>query len=160
MVEDLRGKESCPGVIPGGVDEFPDQILGAFHIVIQKEQEIGAVSGALLHFAKIVKDNTPYPITQLDYTGNVLNQKAATFYRRHGVTSISPAAESGLDMRSKQVMRTRYCLKHQLGLCPKDGNRSAYEEPLYLVDEDGRRYELRFNCAACEMAIYFHGRTD
>jgi putative protease len=116
-----------------------------------RAQNRPAVDGA------VVKNDAPYPVDKLTYNGNVLNRQAAAFYRRHGVTSIEPAAESGLDMRGKQVMRTRYCLKHQLGMCPKEGGAQSLDEPLCLVDKDGRRYELRFDCAACEMRIFFVG---
>ena len=97
----------------------------------------------------------PYPEQSLTYRGNVLNQKAAEFYRRHGVQDIEPAAESGLDMAGRVVMRTRYCIQHQLGLC--DGNRGAgrLRQPLYLVDDDGHRYPLRFDCGACEMEVLY-----
>jgi hypothetical protein len=105
--------------------------------------------------ATIHRNDVPYPEKTLSYLGNVLNQKAAAFYRRHGVEEIAPAAESGLDMRGKRVMRTRYCLKHQLGLCPQGNNVPPLKEPLYLVDEDGHKYRLRFDCAACEMEVYF-----
>jgi putative protease len=102
----------------------------------------------------IVANDAPYPEQALTYRGNVLNEKAAAFYRRHGVTHIEPAAESGLDMQGRQVMRTRYCLKHQLGYCARYGSEtSSPREPLTLVDEDGRRFALRFNCDACEMEI-------
>ncbi|MBN1933408.1 MAG: U32 family peptidase, partial [Anaerolineae bacterium] len=43
-----------------------------------------------------LKNDAPYPAPRLTYLGNVLNQQAAAFYRRHGVTEIEPAAESGL----------------------------------------------------------------
>jgi hypothetical protein len=105
--------------------------------------------------ATIHRNNVPYPEKTLSYLGNVLNQSAAAFYRRHGVEEIAPAAESGLDMRGKRVMLTRYCLKHQLGLCPRENNAPALKDPLYLVDEDGHKYRLRFNCAACEMEVHF-----
>ena len=52
-------------------------------------------------------------------------------------------------------MRTRYCIKHQLGLCPKMDKVPSLKQPLYLADEDGHRYELRFDCSACEMEIAF-----
>jgi putative protease len=87
--------------------------------------------------------------------GNVLNERAAAFYRRHGVEQIEPAAESGLDMQGRQVMRTRYCLREQLGLCLRENPDLRSQEPLYLVDEDGHRYRLRFNCADCEMEILY-----
>ena len=56
-------------------------------------------------------------------------------------------------------MTTRHCIKHQLGWCPRYSKREGLperlEEPLMLVDEQGQRYPLRFNCAACEMEVYF-----
>jgi putative protease len=93
-----------------------------------------------------------YPQERLSYQGNVLNRRAAAFYRRHGVREIEPAAESGLAMEGRQVMRTRYCLLDQLGLCRIEKPGSVCE-PLHLVDEDGHRYRLAFDCSACEMAI-------
>jgi putative protease len=51
-------------------------------------------------------------------------------------------------------MTTRYCLKYQLGFCPKAESRAQYSEPLFLIDEEGHRLELRFDCARCEMEIY------
>ncbi|MBN1876110.1 MAG: U32 family peptidase [Anaerolineae bacterium] len=104
---------------------------------------------------KTASESIPYPETRLTFKGNVLNEKAAAFYRRHGVTEIEPAAESGLNMRGQPVMRTRYCLKHQLGLCDGTRRPSHLKEPLYLVDEDGHRYPLHFDCAACEMEVEF-----
>jgi putative protease len=100
----------------------------------------------------ISPNDAPFPAARLTYLGNVLNRKAAAFYRRHGVGDIEPAAESGLDMRGRRVMRSRYCIRHQLGLCPGRGG-AGVEEPLALVDEEGRRLDLRFDCAACEMEV-------
>jgi hypothetical protein len=57
----------------------------------------------------------------------VLNQKAASFYRRHGVLDIEPAAESGLDLTGHTVMTTRYCLKYELGLCPRESTEKKKE---------------------------------
>lgn len=97
----------------------------------------------------IIKNDVLYPETEISYLGNVLNQHAEAFYRRHGVTSIEPAAESGLDLRGRKVMTTRYCLKNQIGLCSGDAT-----EPLFLIDAEGHRFELRFDCGRCEMEIF------
>ncbi|HPG40622.1 MAG TPA: U32 family peptidase [bacterium] len=102
----------------------------------------------------VFKNNEPYPQTRLSFNGNVLNEQAAAFYRRHGVTEIEPAAESGLDMRNRKVMTTRYCLAYQLGVCPKQNPSAGYKEPLWLVDEQGRRFRLAFNCRDCVMEIF------
>jgi putative protease len=90
-----------------------------------------------------------FPGRELTYFGNVLNRKAAEFYREHGAVRIEPAAESGLDMRGRKLMTTRYCLKYELGLCGKPAN-----EALTLIDEEGNRLELGFDCARCEMQVY------
>jgi putative protease len=103
----------------------------------------------------IVANSIPYPETTLTYRGNILNHKAEAFYRRHGVAEIEPAPESGLDMKGRVVMRTRYCLKHQLGMCDGVPQPSNLREPLALVGEDDHRYPLRFDCAACEMEVLY-----
>ena len=97
------------------------------------------------------RNEAAYPATRLDFRANALNTKAVAFYRRHGVTEIEPAAESGLDMRGRVVMTTRYCIKEQLGWCPRKVSAGADGAPepnemLYLLDEYGHRYELRFRC--------------
>ncbi len=99
-----------------------------------------------------VRNDIPFPRMTLDYTGNVLNRNAEEFYRRHGVTTIEPAAETGvLDLRGRTVMTTRYCIRHQVNLCPKQGAHRA--APLYLTDMEGNRLELRFACDRCEMDV-------
>lgn len=104
---------------------------------------------------KTVKNDFPYPDKELDYTGNVMNKYAEEFYRRHGVEEIQQAAESGLNMRGKKVMTTKYCLKHEFKLCPKVSAENKFSEPFFLVDEKEHKYELKFNCSKCEMEIYF-----
>ena len=104
----------------------------------------------------VIRNEVPYPEPELSYLGNVLNQKAEAFYHRHGVRRIEPAPESGrVDLIGRKVMTTRYCLKHQLGLCPKEGSPPDLAHPLTLVGEDGARFELRFDCRNCQMEIFF-----
>ncbi|HCY36376.1 MAG: collagenase-like protease [Candidatus Margulisiibacteriota bacterium] len=105
-------------------------------------------------------NNVPYPEKSLDYRGNVFNESANTFYIRHGVEQIDPAAETGIPMAGKRVMTTKLCLKYQLGLCSKQGNKVNYEEPLFLVDEMKKKYQLHFNCERCEMELYFSERVQ
>lgn len=57
------------------------------------------------------------------------------------------------------LMRSKYCIRYELGLCPKAGKRkdgrlmrSDCKQPLYLVN-NGRRLQLAFDCKACEMAV-------
>jgi putative protease len=103
-----------------------------------------------------IKNNIPFPDTGLSFSGNVLNQSAEAFYRRHGVMKIEPAAESGRAMTGSRVMTTKHCIKHQLGWCARHGGtREPLNEPLALIDEEGHRLPLRFRCERCEMEVYF-----
>ncbi len=109
----------------------------------------------------VIENVVPYPQQELDYSGNVLNKQAEAFYRRHGVKKIMPAAESGIDLLGQKVMTTKYCLKREFGLCEKERfSKRSIEEPLYLVDEHGQEYRLRFHCSTCEMEIFFGGVLD
>lgn len=100
-----------------------------------------------------LKNDVAYPEKRLTCLGNVLNRKAEAFYRRHGVTEIEPAAESGLDLTGRTVATTRYCIKEQLDRCPTGGASESIEEPLVLVDDEGNRLRLDFDCGRCEMRI-------
>ena len=103
-------------------------------------------------------NNLTCPETTLDFHGNVLNEKAATFYRRHGVKIIEPAAESGLDLHGREVMTSKYCLRYQLDACTRDGKGTQLKEPLTLVNEQGNQLDLVFDCKACQMRVIFKGK--
>ncbi|PKO00455.1 MAG: collagenase-like protease [Chloroflexi bacterium HGW-Chloroflexi-4] len=109
---------------------------------------------------EIIPNDTQYPVKELTYLGNVLNEKAAAFYNRHGVTSIEPAAESGMDLRGRKVMTTKYCLRYELDACLKEKNAKVLQEPLTLVDENGRKLRLKFDCVACEMHVFFERSSN
>ncbi len=96
----------------------------------------------------VIKNNVPYPLSVLDFRGNVLNDRARAFYRRHGVTKIDPAAESGLDLNGQPLMHTKFCLRRELNLCPGShpGQPAA---PLLLTDRENHCLELRFRCGPC-----------
>jgi putative protease len=103
--------------------------------------------------AAVSKNSIPYPDKNLTYMGNVLNAKARAFYHRHGVQTIEPAAESGLDLSGRLIMTTKYCLRQEMGLCRRPGSKSQ-AEAMILQDEDGREYKLHFHCGRCGMEIF------
>lgn len=89
-----------------------------------------------------------YPQTEIDYRGNVLNKHAKEFYEKHGCKVIEPALEGGGKCGGKLAMTTKHCFKYAFNMCKSP-------QKLYLIDEKGKRYELKFNCDKCEMEIYF-----
>ena len=111
----------------------------------------------LAHFprreVKHAPNSEPYPATSLDYRGNVMNGKAKAFYLRHGVKSVSDALEKGPVKTGTVLMTTRYCLLHSLGLCDRENKKAAKTGGLYLIDEQKRKFKLRFDCADCRMEV-------
>lgn len=104
----------------------------------------------------IVKTDHPFPVKELDFTFNVSNRLARAFYKRHGVTEIEKAFELQWDPGKSRVMTTKYCVKYELGKCPKfqrETMGAKLIEPLTLQHGENE-YKLKFNCKPCEMEIW------
>ena len=89
--------------------------------------------------------NPKAKLTGEGYKANIANSITSGIYG---------APVSAYELKHQQgveLMRTRYCVRHELGLCPKQakGNRP---DSLYLTG-NGAPLELRFNCAVCEMTV-------
>lgn len=102
---------------------------------------------------RVIQADAIYPQSEIDYKGNVLNEYAEKFYGKHGCKVIEPALESDKlnakkKCEGKCAMITKHCLKYAFNMCKSPKN-------LYLIDEKGKRYDLKFNCDKCEMEIYF-----
>ena len=136
-----------------GIYFFPVSVLNELRrAVVQKLLEVRETNRPLNKSGKLT-NNVPYPEKQLSYLGNVLNDKAQAFYRRHSVETIDPAAESGMNLNGKVIMITKYCLKQELGLC-EGKKRTDTTGTMILEDEDGRQFNVEFNCDRCGMTIY------
>ena len=97
-----------------------------------------------------------YPVSELDYLGNVSNASARAFYQAHGVKKIAPAYECE-PVEGVALMFTRFCLKRQWGRCPRENVRpqggSVWKEPLFLQYRD-TLLRLEFDCRLCQMRFY------
>ncbi len=105
---------------------------------------------------QIVPTDHPYPVEHLDFTYNVSNKLARQFYHRHGVKEIEKAFELQWDPGKSRVMTTKYCVKYELGKCPRYQRETMGEkvkEPLVLKQGE-IEYKLKFNCKPCEMEIW------
>ena len=80
------------------------------------------------------------------YKANVSNSLAAARYGGAG----EPAYEQ-THRTDAELMRTRYCVRYELGLCPRHHG-SGTNAPLFLANQ-GRRLQLTFDCARCEMTV-------
>lgn len=94
-----------------------------------------------------------YPQQTLAYLGNVMNARAASFYKDHGVQAIAPAYEKQ-PVEEAILMFCKHCLRYSMGWCPiHHRERSPYREPYYLIGTDGKQFRLSFDCKNCQMTI-------
>lgn len=98
---------------------------------------------------KVIK----YPISTLDYRANIYNEKATEFYTERGCTITEPALEKQSNLKNREVMISKYCIKNQLGICPKQKPIKKYPEPFVLIDEFNKEYLVEFCCKECVMKI-------
>ena len=118
-----------------------------------------ADSGDLLRSDKIIlASQAPLAVASakvLDYRANCANRKAREVLTELGAETVAPAYELEAP-RGAEVMRSRYCIKYELGLCPRYQSKAFsardLREPLYL-ENNGRRLQLKFDCKNCEMVV-------
>ena len=89
------------------------------------------------------------PSTTHAYLLNASNKKAIDFYKERGIEATSYEKGEGGEL----LMQCRYCLKHELGYCSKYTKTTPWKEPLSIRMSDGREFQLRFNCAKCQMEV-------
>ena len=109
------------------------------------------------NFKQSIRENpltvTDYPLSELDYKANIYNDKAEMFYKKRGASVKERAFESLNNHKGKELMISKYCIKKQLGICPKQTNVKKYPEPFTLIDEFNKEYLVEFNCKECVMRI-------
>jgi putative protease len=99
-----------------------------------------------------------YPETQLSYLANVYNEKARSFYHKHGVKLIAAAYEAHEEAGEVSLMITKHCLRFSFNLCPKQAKGvqgvqgQVRAEPMTLVSGE-HTYTLKFDCKPCEMHV-------
>ncbi len=100
---------------------------------------------------KVTKQEFPEnALSAVTYKANVSNRLSREMYSVCGAQSIDEAYELS-HVSGAELMRTRYCIRYELGICPKHHGAKSLK-PLFLLN-NGRRLALRFDCAACEMTL-------
>ncbi len=90
--------------------------------------------------------------SEATYKHNVSNRISREIYRGHGAKNIEDAFEIS-HKAGAELMRTKYCIRYELGLCPTH-QKARPTGPLFLVN-NGRRYSLAFDCTRCEMTVSY-----
>lgn len=89
-----------------------------------------------------------YPQGKADYRQNISNKIAERIYRNAGA-SVKGLAYELEPEKDAELMRTKYCIRYELGICLK---KAKDTRKLYLVN-NGRRFALSFDCRNCEMIV-------
>ena len=96
------------------------------------------------------KVTKPLPQKDITYKFNISNHISHRIYQEAGAVEIGKAYEID-PIRSAELMRTRYCIRYELGLCPVHQG-AKVSKPLFLLN-NGQRFALHFDCKACEMTV-------
>ncbi len=88
--------------------------------------------------------------SRLSYKFNCANALAEEFYKKCGAAEVDAAYEK-THVGDAELMRSRYCLRYELGMCLKNPA-TKMRGPLFL-ENNGRRFALGFDCADCEMTV-------
>ena len=100
---------------------------------------------------KEINDGVNMPAGSLSYKANVSNRTSREIYEQMGAGAVDDAFE--ISHRAKaELMRTKYCIRHELGLCPVHQGAPAPSGKLFLLN-NGKRYALGFDCGKCEMTV-------
>ena len=124
---------------------------------------------ALAEWRRKIIDHSPLTIDRLATPETPLNDNSqcppvnSVMFNGPSATAIAPWRKSVQEcsMVNNPLMHCRFCLRHAWGQCKKEmpphpplgGEIIRWQEPLYLVLGDGRRFRLEFDCKRCEMKL-------
>ena len=113
-------------------------------------EQIPAIARELLNRSLNGLQIIPFTEKNITYKQNVANRLSAKVYASAGVGAIEDAYELS-HRKGVELMRTKYCIRHELGMCPihQGAKQSA---PLFLLN-NGKRFALHFDCRHCEMTV-------
>ena len=135
----------------GDLPFMPASALNAMRRDIAQELEnIPCNKKDILYRTPEIGENSVIPAKDVTYKTNISNNLSLSVYKATGADSIGKAYE--LDpVADAELMRSRYCIRYELGICPVH-HRVKDSGPLFLLN-NGRRLALHFDCRNCEMTV-------
>ena len=92
------------------------------------------------------------------YLLNASNRFSKEIYRELGISDCASSYELN-PVKDAVLMRTKYCIKYQLGICNRNllGRKGIlsnnnFKEPLFLCNRE-KKLRLVFDCSKCEMMV-------
>lgn len=137
-VENIEVLDELPFIPISQINEIRRQILA--ELMNERLKNYKREIQRPMTFAK-------FPQKELDYRANIYNDTAKCFYENCGCNVCEMALESGKTKSHPiELMHTKHCLKFAFDMCKSP-------KKLFLIDEKGKKYPLKFDCKNCEMLI-------
>ena len=136
---------------------------GIRRTLAEELDKLGCIKKDILHreIGRNVTNDRP-TVKNVSYKQNVSNTLSERVYRETGAETLDKAFEL-THCSGAELMRTRYCIKYELGMCPIHQKALASNLPANLRDikpstrlfllNNGRRLALHFDCAKCKMTL-------
>ena len=99
---------------------------------------------------RIEADESVKSVPEITYKDDVANSLSRGFYLERGAKSVEEAFEL-THRKGAELMRTKYCVRYELGMCPV--HQGAPNSGTLFLLNNGRRLRLGFDCRVCEMTV-------
>ena len=138
-------------VFDSQVPFMPASAINAVRRALAESLEaMPCISKELQNIRPCTENGKGLPQKMVSYKSNVSNEISKAVYSTAGAEGIEDAYELG-HQEGAELMRTRYCIRYELGMCPKyHGVKDS--GPLFLLN-NGQKFSLHFDCRSCEMTL-------
>ena len=135
----------------GAVPFMPASAINAIRRSLAETLDsMPCISKELQNIRPDTENGKGLPQSEVSYKSNVSNELSKAVYTASGAAKIEEAYELG-HQDGAELMRTKYCIRYELGMCPKY-HKAKDSGPLFLLN-NGQRFALHFDCRNCEMVV-------
>lgn len=136
-VNSISVKDSLPFIPVSKINEYRRKILD--NLMAERLKNYRREIQTSLNYAD-------FPNKKADYKANIHNSSAKCFYEHCGTEVCEQSLESQNCFDDKCLMQTKHCLKYAFNMCKSP-------KKLFLIDEKGKKYQLKFDCKNCMMMV-------
>ena len=148
---------------PDGLPFMSASVLNGIRRTLAEKLDAEKCNAKPLHNVSLENPaRMPFPGHEASYRQNISNRISEEVYTAAGA-EISGKAYELEHPAGAELMRTKYCIRHELGICPvhqKGGSHNLPallrdikpDTPLFLLN-NGRLLALHFDCRRCEMTV-------
>lgn len=132
---------------------IPASVISEWRRVLTEKLLDERINAHIIERSPLQPTKHAFPVQNITYLGNVMNEKSKLFYTQHQST-VNQLAFERKAQKGVPLMFTRHCIKQSMGWCPKETKTQApYSEPFSLI-YNKTQLRLEFDCKNCEMKVF------